>query len=69
MKFAPSIIVVLTLGLTLLAILSAADMKSAASYVLVGQGCEGKSDVAVAIEEDMLPICERIDVHEVKESY
>lgn len=33
--------------------------------VLVGQGCEGPDPIAVAVEEDLLPICKRIDVHEV----
>lgn len=33
--------------------------------VLVGQGCEGPDPIAVAVEEDLLPICERIDVHQV----
>ena len=35
------------------------------TQVLVGQGCEGPSDIAVAVEEDLLPKCQRIDVHEV----
>lgn len=33
--------------------------------VLVGTGCEGPSDIAVAWEEDMLPRCDRIDVHTI----
>jgi hypothetical protein len=33
--------------------------------VLVGQGCEGPDPIAVALEEDLLPRCERIDRHEV----
>ena len=33
--------------------------------VLVGQGCEGPDPIAVAVEEDLLPRCERIDVHQV----
>lgn len=35
------------------------------TQVLVGQGCEGPRDIAVAVEEDLLPKCQRIDVHEV----
>lgn len=33
--------------------------------VLVGTGCEGPSDIAVAWEEDMLPRCDRIEAHVV----
>lgn len=33
--------------------------------VLVGEGCEGPSSIAVATEEDRLPRCTRIEVHEV----
>lgn len=35
------------------------------TQVLVGQGCEGPSSIAVAVEEDLLPRCRQIDVHEV----
>ena len=35
------------------------------TQVLVGQGCEGSSSIAVAVEEDLLPRCRQIDVHEV----
>lgn len=58
-----------TLMVTLLAILLSVELEREPYTVLVGQGCEGKSDIAVALEEDMLPICERIDVHEVREAY
>ena len=33
--------------------------------VLVGTGCEGPSSIAVAIEEDYLPICDAIDSYPV----
>lgn len=35
------------------------------SRVLVGTGCDGPSPIAVAIEEDLLPACEAIEVHQV----
>lgn len=37
--------------------------------VLVGTGCEGgdlRNGVAIAFEEDTMPLCERIDVHIVE---
>lgn len=39
------------------------------SEVLVGIGCEGPSFIAVAIEEDMLPRCASIEVHQVTQEY
>ena len=35
------------------------------SQVLVGQGCDGPDPIAVAVEEDLLPRCDHIDVHQV----
>lgn len=37
--------------------------------VLVGQGCEGPSAIAIALEEDMLPKCKTIDAHILVTSY
>lgn len=34
--------------------------------ILVGQGCEGPSSIAVSYEEDRLPVCQRIDRHIVQ---
>ena len=34
--------------------------------VLVGAGCWGRSDVAVAHEEDELPLCARIERHALR---
>ena len=34
--------------------------------VLVGTGCQGSSDIAVAYEEDALPVCKSIDIHIVR---
>lgn len=33
--------------------------------ILVGTQCEGPSSIAVAYDEDLLPICAEIDVHEI----
>jgi hypothetical protein len=33
--------------------------------VLVGVGCDGPEPIAVAVEEDLLPRCESIEVHAV----
>lgn len=37
--------------------------------ILVGTQCEGPSPIAVAYDEDLLPICAAIDVHEITGIY
>lgn len=37
--------------------------------ILVGTGCEGPSSIAVAYDEDLLPRCAQIDVHDITGIY
>lgn len=49
-----------------LVLLIPAEPKYHAETILVGTGCVGEHDIAVAYEEDAMPTCEAIEVHYVR---
>lgn len=56
-----------TMFVSVVATLAVVTFATPRDTILVGTQCEGPSSIAVAYDEDLLPVCDAIDVHEILE--